>query len=264
MLKDPGEGHLTQCSCDLMSAARFRFYAELNDLLPEENRGKVLTRSFGVSGSVKDLIESFGVPHTEVDLVLANGKPVDFSYPVRDGDLVSVYPVFESLDIATVSRVRPAPLRELRFLLDVHLGRLAAYLRMAGFDALYGSQGSDAELAGRVAREGRVLLTRDRYLLMRTAVERGYWVRSTEPRQQLLEVVKRFDLAGSMRPFTRCLECNSSLEKARREAVWGRLPPKIRDKEVFAVCPSCQRVYWEGSHYERMSELLSWVKANVR
>jgi hypothetical protein len=247
-----------------MSTARFRFYAELNDFLPVENQGKVLTRSFSVSGSVKDFIESFGVPHTEVELVLANGVPVNFSYPVRDGDLVSVYPVFESLDIATVSLVRPAPLRVLRFLLDVHLGRLAAYLRMAGFDALYGSEASDAELASRVARERRVLLTRDRYLLMRTAVERGYWVRSTEPREQLLEVVKRFDLVGSMRPFTRCLECNTSLEEASREAVWERLPPKIKDKEVFAVCPSCKRVYWKGSHYERMSELLAWVKANVR
>jgi hypothetical protein len=246
-----------------MSAARFRFYAELNDFLPDENQGRELTRSFSVSGSVKDFVESFGVPHTEVDLVLVNGKPVAFTYPVRDGDLVSVYPVFESLDIASVSRVRPAPLRELRFLLDVHLGRLAAYLRMAGVDALYGNKASDAELANLVASEGRVLLTRDRYLLMRTAVERGYWVRSTEPKQQLLEVFKRFDLAGSMRPFTRCLECNTSLEEARREAVWERLPAKIREKAVFRICPSCQRVYWEGSHHERMSKLLSWVKANV-
>ena len=125
------------------------------------------------------------------------------------------------------------------------------------------SQASDAELAGIVAREGRVLLTRDRYLLMRTAVERGYWVRSTEPKQQLLEVVKRFDLAGSMRPFTRCLECNTMLEEASRESILERLPPRIRDKDVFRVCPSCQRVYWEGSHHERMSQLLRWVKAKV-
>ena len=246
-----------------MSAARFRFYAELNDFLPDENRGKELTRYFSVSGSVKDFVESFGVPHTEVDLVLANGNPVDFTYPVRDEDRVSVYPVFESLDIAAVSRVRPAPLRALRFLLDGHVGRLAAYLRMGGVDALYGNQASEAERASIVAREGRVLLTRDRYLLTRTAVDRGYWVRSTEPKQQLLEVVKRFDLAGSMRPFARCLECNTILEEASRESVLERLPPKIREKEVFRVCPSCQRVYWEGSHHERMSQLLRWVKANV-
>jgi hypothetical protein len=247
-----------------MSAARFRFYAELNDFLPDENRGKELTRHFSVSGPVKDFVESFGVPHTEVDLVLANGQPVDFSYQVSDGDRVSVYPVFESLDISSVSHVRPAPLRAPRFLLDVHVGRLAAYLRMAGFDALYGKQTSDAELADIVAREGRVLLTRDRYVLMRTAVERGYWVRSTVPKQQLLEVVKRFDLVGSLRPFTRCLACNTVLEEASRESVLGRLPPKIKDKDVFHVCPGCQRVYWEGTHYERMSTLLAWVKANAR
>ena len=253
----------TRRLCNLVSAARFRFYAELNDFLPEEKRGKELTRDFSVSGSVKDFIESFGVPHTEVDLVLVNGHPVDFSYPVRDRDRVSVYPVFESLDIASVSRVRPAPLRALRFLLDVHVGRLAAYLRMAGFDALYGNQASDAELASIVAREGRVLLTRDRYLLMRTAVDRGYWVRSTEPKQQLLEVVKRFDLTGSMRPFTRCLACNTILEEASREFVSERLPPKLMDKDVFHVCPCCQRVYWVGSHHERMCQLLLWVKANA-
>ena len=246
-----------------MAEARFRFYAELNDFLPPENRGRELARQFAVSGSVKDFIESFGVPHTEVDLVLANSQPVEFSYAVRDGDRLSIYPVFESLDIAGVSRTRPAPLRALRFVLDVHLGRLAAYLRMAGFDALYGNQSSDPELAGIVAKEGRVLLTRDRYLLMRTAVDRGYWVRSTEPKQQLLEVVRRFDLAAAMQPFTRCLACNGVLEAVSRESVWERLPPGIREKEAFCLCPGCGRVYWEGSHHARMKKLLEWVETNV-
>jgi uncharacterized protein with PIN domain len=245
-----------------MSVARFRFYAELNDFLPYESRARELVRRFDVSGSVKDFIESFGVPHTEVDLVLVNGNPVSFSYPVCEGDLVSVYPVFESLDISSVSRVRATSLRALRFLLDVHLGRLTAYLRMAGFDALYKNQAPDAELANVSAREGRVLLTRDRYLLMRTEVGRGYWVRSSEPKQQLLEVVNRFDLVGSMLPFARCLKCNSTLEEASRESVLHRLPPRIRE-DVFHVCPTCQRVYWKGSHHARMTKLLDWVRASV-
>jgi uncharacterized protein len=245
-----------------VSVARFRFYAELNDFLPDESRGKEVVRRFEVSGSVKDFVESFGVPHTEVDLVLANGNPVNFSYPVRHGDLLSVYPVFESLDISSVSRVRATPLRSLRFLLDVHLGRLAAYLRMAGFDAMYNNQASDAELANVAARDGRVLLTRDRYLLMRTEVDRGYWVRSSEPKQQLLETVNRFDLAGSMRPFTRCLKCNTTLEEACRESVSQRLPSRIAE-DVFRVCPTCQRVYWKGSHHARMTKLLDWVRASV-
>jgi uncharacterized protein with PIN domain len=246
-----------------MGAARFRFYAELNDFLLKNSKGKELVRPFDVSGSVKDLIESFGVPHTEVDLVLANGEPVDFSYAVRDGDFVSVYPVFESLDISSVSRVRASPLRTIRFLLDVHLGRLAAYLRMAGFDALYGNQASDAELARIIAQERRILLTRDRYLLMRSRVDRGYWVRSTEPTQQLLEVVNRFDLAGAMKPFTRCMKCNSVVEDATRDAVLARLPHGVVHKHAFRVCPGCGRVYWEGSHHARMSKLLEWVKATA-
>jgi uncharacterized protein len=251
-----------------MNAARFRFYAELNDFLPEEDREKQLVRRFDVSGSVKDLIESFGVPHTEVDLVVANGESVDFAYAVRDGDMVSVYPVFESLDISSVSRVRAAPLRALRFLLDVHLGRLAAYLRMAGFDALYNDRASDAELASTVAPGRRVLLTRDRCLLMRTRVDRGYCVRSTEPKQQLVEVVNRFDLAGAMQPFTRCMKCNGVLEEAKPDgahrAALQHLPPGARQKDVFHVCPGCGRVYWEGSHHARMSKMLEWVKSNTR
>lgn len=247
-----------------MSAARFRFYAELNDFLPQASRGRQLVRHFQVCGTVKDFIESFGVPHTEVDLVLVNGDSVDFSCTIRDGDFVSVYPVFESLDISSLSRVRPVPLRRLRFALDVHLGRLAAYLRMAGFDALYGNQNSDAELAGLVEREGRVLLTRDRYLLMRARVDRGYWVRSTEPKMQLVEVVNRFDLSASMRPFTRCMKCNGLLESVTRDSVRERVPPLALRRETFQLCSGCGRVYWQGSHHARMSKLLEWVNAKMR
>jgi len=246
-----------------MSEANFRFYAELNDFLPAEARMKPLTRRFDVSAPVKDFIESFGVPHTEVDLILINSAPADFSCVVRDGDYISVYPVFESLDISPVSQVRPAPLRDLRFVLDVHLGRLAAYLRMAGFDALYRNQASDAELAGIVAREQRVLLTRDRYLLMRTEVDRGYWVRSTDPKQQLVEVLARFDLMTAIRQFTRCMKCNAVLEEVSRAAVLELLPAKVAEKDVYRRCPVCGRVYWEGSHHRRMTKLLEWVKASI-
>src|SRR5439155_3036937 len=247
----------------LMSEARFRFYAELNDFLPAETRMKPVARRFDVSGSVKDFIEGFGVPHTEVDLVLVNGASADFSRVVQDGDYVSVYPVFESLDVSSVSRVRQAPLRALRFVLDVHLGRLAAYMRMAGFDALYRNQASDEDLAEIVARERRVLLTRDRYLLMRTDVERGYWIRSTEPKHQLVETLRRFDLGSAMRPFTRCMECNNILQKVSRNSVIARLPASTAEKNLFHQCPTCGRVYWEGSHHSRMKTFLEWVKANL-
>jgi uncharacterized protein with PIN domain len=244
---------------DLTAAARFRFYAELNDFLPLEQRARDVERRFGAPGSVKDLIESFGVPHTEVELVLVNGRLVDFSYRVCDGDAVSVYPVFESLDVTSVSRVRPVPLRNLRFVLDVHLGRLAAYLRMAGFDAQYRNDAGDAELAEVVARDRRVLLTRDRYLLMRNNVDRGYWVRSTDPKHQLAEVLKRFDLTGSMRPFTRCLRCNGELRAVSREEVWDTLPERVRELTEFRRCSVCGQVYWQGTHHGRMQKILEWA-----
>jgi uncharacterized protein with PIN domain len=243
--------------------AWFRFYAELNDFLPASDRGKPLKRHFDVIGPVKDLIEGFGVPHTEIDLILINGESAAFSQAVHDGDRVSVYPVFESLDISALSRVRPGPRPALRFVLDVHLGRLAAYLRMAGFDTLYSSTASDSTLVDAVVQQNRVLLTRDRYLLMRSAVEMGYCVRSADPKQQFLEVVRRFHLVDDMRPFTRCMKCNSLLAPVGRDSVLGRLPPRVREKEEFRVCSGCGAVYWEGTHYSRMSKLLEWVKANA-
>jgi uncharacterized protein with PIN domain len=174
-----------------------------------------------------------------------------------------VYPVFETFDIAPLSRVRAEPLRNLRFVLDVHLGRLAAYLRMAGLDALYRNYASDPELARIVRCDRRVLLTRDRYLLMRTEVDRGYWVRSTEPRHQLLEILKRFDLSRALQPFTRCMECNSILRPVAREAVLARLPAGAARHESFHRCEQCGRIYWQGSHHARMSRLLEWITANL-
>ncbi len=238
--------------------AHFRFYAELNDHLPPEQRYRGVERRFGVPGTVKDMIESFGVPHTEVDLILANGDSVDFAYRVQDGDHISVYPVFESLDITPALRVRPRPLRDLRFVLDVHLGKLAAYLRMLGFDTAYRSCSSDMELVQISAGERRVLLTRDRGLLKHSAVTHGYWVRETDSRRQAAEIVDRFDLAGSLRPFTRCMACNAELRPASKERVRSRVAPRIADLyDDFQECPQCRRVYWKGSHYARMQR---WVQ----
>ncbi|MGB9919508.1 MAG: Mut7-C RNAse domain-containing protein [Moorellales bacterium] len=238
----------------------FRFYAELNDFLPPERRQVPFQHFFFGRPAVKDLIESLGVPHTEVDLILVNGGSVDFSYRVRDGDLISVYPVFESLDISSVTRVRAQPLRRPRFVLDGHLGRLAAYLRLLGFDSLYRGNLPDAILAGISVQDRRILLTRDRGLLKRSQVSHGYLVRETNPRQQITEVVRRFDLWGLARPFSRCMRCNEELVAVRKEEILDRLPPRVREGcEEFRKCPGCDRVYWKGSHYERLARLVREV-----
>ena len=247
-----------------MPRATLRFYAELNDFLPPEDRHRPVERPFRVRPSIKDLIEAAGVPHTEVDLVLVNGESVDFAHPVRDGDRISVYPVFESVDIAAVTRVRPEPLRELRFVLDVHLGRLAAYLRLAGFDTVYRNDLDDAELAG-IAAGGRVLLTRDQELLKRRAVIRGYWLRAPSPRSQLAEVLRRFDLSRAVRPFCRCLRCNALVRPVRKADVVAELPPRTRQYyDEFFRCPGCDRIYWRGGHFDALRRLLEHAMNEAR
>jgi uncharacterized protein with PIN domain len=239
-----------------MASITIRFYEELNDFLPSRRRGMPFSADFPPASTVKAIIENLGVPHTEVDLVLVNGESEGFDRQLSDGDMVSVFPIFESLDIGSISRVRPAPLREPRFLLDVHLGKLAALLRMFGFDALCGGDRGDEELA-RVSRvEKRIVLTRDRGLLKRRSVTHGYLVRSLAPREQLVEVLKRFDLAPGVRLFTRCMACNEPLRRVEKKDVLSLLPPKVREAyEEFSRCPRCGRVFWRGTHWERMREL---------
>jgi uncharacterized protein with PIN domain len=244
-----------------MAEAYFRFYAELNDFLPPERRTGEFVHRFEGRVSVKDMIESLGVPHTEVDLILANGRSVDFTYLVAAGDRISVYPMFESLDISPLLRVRPEPLRHPRFVLDQHLGRLAAYLRLLGFDALYRNDYDDEELARVSHEEGRILLTRDRGLLKRKQVTRGYCVRSTASREQIREVVRRFDLAGSLHPFTRCVHCNGRLHPVAKEDIVDQLLPHTREQyDEFRACEDCGQVYWEGSHHRWLRPFLESLR----
>jgi hypothetical protein len=171
-----------------------------------------------------------------------------------------VYPVFESLDITPIARVRPAPLREIRFVVDGHLGRLARYLRMLGFDTRWRRDARDDELAHVAAEEGRIVLTRDRGLLKRRNVTHGYCVRDADPRRQLGEVVARLDLSRCTAPFRRCLRCNELLETASKDEVMERLPPRVRERhDAFRRCLSCGRVYWAGSHHRRMERLIAEV-----
>ena len=241
-----------------MQRATFRFYEELNDFLPPERRRRAFTHAFDGTPSVKDQVEALGVPHTEVDLILVDGEPVGFERLLRGGERVAVYPMFETLDISPVTRLRPAPLRVPRFVLDVHLRTLARRLRMLGFDALWPGDVPDERLAGISITERRILLTRDRGLLKRRAVRRGYCPRSSDPHQQVRDVVRRFDLGRLARPFSRCIACNAELVSARREEIEGAVPDGVtRRHRRFSRCPACGRTYWPGSHHERMSALVA-------
>jgi uncharacterized protein len=246
----------------MTATAVVRFYAELNDLLAADERFRDVEHSVGVGETVKDLIESRGVPHAEVDLILVNGEPVDFDHRLADGDRVAAYPVFESLDISSIGRLRPDPLRTTRFVLDGHLGRLARYLRLCGFDTLYRNDIDDEELAATSTAERRILLTRDVGVLKRKAVTHGYFVRATFPRDQLVETVRRFDLSGDLQPFTRCMKCNGLLVPVEKQDVIDEVEPgTARSYDDFLRCRGCGGVYWRGAHYEKLLALVEAARA---
>lgn len=239
----------------------FRFYRELNDFLPGPLKQRSFTREFVSLGAIKDIIESIGVPHTEVDLILVNGGSVNFEFRPDSGDRISVYPLFEALDISSVTRLRPHPLRESKFILDCHLGRLARYLRMLGFDALFYGHCSDARLVEISLQQQRIVLTRDLDLLKRRALTHGYYVRATRPLKQIEEVIRRLQLQNSFTPFSRCTVCNGTLVKVEKEKVAEQVPhSSLKHFCEFKRCSNCGRVYWKGSHYERMRRLVTWLK----
>jgi len=244
-----------------MHKVYIRFYEELNDFLPKEKRKIRFVHNYIDRTSVKDLIESLGVPHTEVDLILVNGKSVGFDYLINDSDDISVYPVFESIDISDVQHLRPKPLRKPKFIADVHLGRLARYLKMTGFDVLYDNNYNDEQIVKISLKERRAILTKDRGILKRNEVTHGYWVRSTKVKEQLKEVINRFDLKKEIKEFSRCIECNTKLKRISKEKVIDELPPKVAEwHNEFYRCPTCNKIYWKGSHYKRMLSVINELK----
>ncbi|MEW6710526.1 MAG: Mut7-C RNAse domain-containing protein [Candidatus Riflebacteria bacterium] len=241
-----------------------RFYEELNDFIRADYRKIQVEKVLKHCTTVKDLIESFGVPHTEVDLILVNGNSCDFDRRVSDGDRISVYPVFESFDISDVTRLQQRPLRDLHFIADCHLGTLAQKLRLLGFDVEYDNRAEDESLVDAVVNRRKILLSRDRRLLMRRVIDRGYFIRSQIPHEQVVEVIKRFDLGKQIRPFTRCARCNGILERVEKEAVLSLLEPKTKLYfEDFFQCGLCRQVYWQGSHLDKIQNFIGKIQQSV-
>jgi uncharacterized protein len=240
-----------------MNTANVEFRGTLNDFLPRRRRGQAFTHEFDGQPSVKDMIESLGVPHTEIEMVVVNDEAVDFHYLVHDGDHIQAYPPFADAPMPSGVHVRPQPPTPRRFVLDQHLGRLAAYLRMLGFDTLYRNDYHDEELARTAADEDRILLTRDVGLLKRGIVNHGYFVRETNPEKQIREIVGYYDLLPLIDAFRRCAKCNGSLVDVDKEAISDRLPPMADEYfDHFRICEGCQQVYWRGSHVERVEKLI--------
>ncbi|MGY4653809.1 Mut7-C RNAse domain-containing protein [Mycobacterium sp. URHB0021] len=241
-----------------------RAYAELNDFLSSESRGLTVRRPFRPHQTVKDVLEAMGIPHTEVDLVVVNGNAQDFAHRPASGDRIAVYPVFEALDIGSTARLRPVPLRDPRFVVDVNLGRLARLLRVLGFDVWWSSDGEDRTLVDVSLAQHRILLTRDRALLKRRAVTHGLFVHSEHPEEQTLEVVRRLDLKQRLAPFSRCVRCNGRLIGVSKDEVIDRLEPLTRRYyDDFSRCPDCGRIYWPGSHRTRMAGFVERLRSQL-
>ncbi|HVW50528.1 MAG TPA: Mut7-C RNAse domain-containing protein [Trinickia sp.] len=237
--------------------ATFRFYEELNDFLARPLRSRAFSCVCARNATTKHMIEALGVPHTEVELILVNGESAGFDRVLADGDRVAVYPKFEALDVTPLLRVRERPLRTTRFVADAHLGGLARLLRLAGFDTLYDNHFADDEIEALAASQERIVLTRDRELLKRRTITHGCYVRSLKPQMQLQEVIDRLDLAGSVRAFRLCLTCNAPLRRIDRVEAQGRAPEGVLERHSqFVTCDVCRRVFWEGSHWERMRTLI--------
>ncbi|NMF86480.1 Mut7-C RNAse domain-containing protein [Nodosilinea sp. P-1105] len=237
-----------------------RFYAGLNDLLPPSRRQVDFSHWINEPASIKDVIESLGVPHPEVDLILVNGESVGFDYLTQDCDRISVYPHFHQLEITPISQVRPVPYPMVQFVLDVHLGKLATYMRLLGFDTLYRHDYDDQELAQLSSQGQRILLTQDRGLLKRSIVTHGYIFRSSDPGTQVREVLERFSLHEAVAPLERCPRCNGQLTAVDKATVADQLPPLTRlHYNEFSRCQRCQQVYWKGAHYDRIRQLVSRV-----
>lgn len=237
--------------------AEFRFYQELNEHLKHSFRKKKFTVKFKGKPSVKNVIESIGVPHSEIDLILINGKSVDFNYQMIGGEKVSVYPVFESFDVSSAQRLRPKPLRIPKFVVDVNLGKLATKLRLLGFDTLFQNNFDDNEIIQIAAEQNRTILTRDKAMLTNSLITHAYWIRNDSPRIQLEEVVKRLQLSGQLNPFTRCTVCNSELSTASAEECEKKLPEDtIKYYDTFWKCVNCGKLYWRGSHYKHIQKII--------
>lgn len=246
-----------------------RYYEELNDFLPEDMRKRDIEVPFKDRRSVKDVIESMGVPHVEVDIILVNGASVDFSYIVNDNDRISVFPVFGSLDISGVTRLTLSPLNDTRFVLDVHLRKLARTMRLLGFDVDYEDDRDDDLLSVIAATENRILLTCDRQLLMRKIVQRGIIVRSRDPEQQIIEVIRRLQLRDLVNPLTRCVECNGLIRRTDiNSPEFTLLKNDIPEGVIswcteYFICNTCGRIYWHGSHYDKLKANVNNILHNI-
>ncbi|HEX3421630.1 MAG TPA: Mut7-C RNAse domain-containing protein [Candidatus Udaeobacter sp.] len=242
---------------------RLCFHGDLRVFLGSKAEATVIERQLIEKSSIKDVIESCGVPHPEIDLILVNEQAVGFDQALTNDAEVEVFPVHDRGTLYTDKRLQTIGL--LRFVADVHLGGLTRNLRLLGFDVAYSQTANDRQLLDVMCRENRALLTRDRRLLMHAIVQHGYWPRSQNPNEQTIEIIRRFNLSELISPFTRCVRCNALLEEAAKAEIMDKLEPLTKiHYEQFRRCPGCKQIYWLGSHFPKLLKRIEEICARVR
>ncbi|MGB2929226.1 MAG: Mut7-C RNAse domain-containing protein [Desulfobacterales bacterium] len=243
-----------------MPKGTFRFYEELNDFLPKHRRKTDFEAKFKGKRSIKDMIEALGVPHTEIDLILVNGNSVDFNYILQDEDRVSVYPVFESLNITDVTLLRKIPLRRNKFIADINLGDIVKYMRVLGLDLYYNPLLSTREIIEISKRENRVILTKSRKLLKFKDVSHGIFIRPGTTTEQIRRIIYYLDIKDKIKPFSRCLRCNTLLDIVLKEKILDRIPSKTKEFcDEYVQCQSCDKIYWKGTHFINMKKAVRQI-----
>jgi uncharacterized protein len=230
----------------------FLFHGNLNDFLPPKRKGQQITYSPKTPASIKDAIEAIGVPHVEVMKLTVNGEENSIHDLLQPDNSIEVFPFEKQFPLSAPKA----------FVLDVHLGKLARLLRMLGIDAFYQNHLTDKEIIGIATAQNRAVLTRDTGLLKHKILQYGYWLRSQQPEEQLLETIQWFSLCQAIQPFSRCIACNGLLQPVEKNKITGSLP--LHTKEYFNEfyqCAACSRVYWKGSHYENMQPLVERVRS---
>jgi uncharacterized protein with PIN domain len=243
-----------------MSEITLIFIGELNDFIQQRAKFTSISHSISFPSSIKDVIESIGVPHPEIDIILANNRSVDFSYQVQHGDEFHIYPYNVHPQTSRIIHLAPQYMDVPTFVVDTHLGKLTSYLRMLGFDTIYQNDYDDQRLAEISSQEDRTLLSRDIGLLKRKVIKRGYYIRSRIPRNQLIETINRYQLVNKMIPFKRCIQCNGLLNPIPKSMIQMQLQDKTRQYyDEFKICDSCSKIYWKGSHYYHMKDFIGQI-----
>jgi len=241
---------------------RLRFHGDLNVFLGSKAGDAVIERRLVEKTSIKDIIESCGIPHPEVDLILVDKQTAGFDQTLANDAKVQVFPVENCGTFHTEKRLQAVGIS--RFVLDGHLGGLTRNLRLFGFDVAYDQNADDRQLLEVMARDNRALLTRDRRLLMHAIVQHGYYPRSQNADEQTVEVIRRFNLSELIAPFTRCLRCNAPLEEAAKAEIIDKLEPLTKIYyEQFRRCPGCGQIYWAGSHFEKLQKRIEKIQARL-